>query len=227
MAARRRVSADTSANPPQTEDSSKAATKSPETAPPDPPIAPPKSGFILKLSICFLAPYLYLINYYYNIDLEVKRSILINAGLSLAGYFVTVRMIPVASRYVLRRNLFGYDINKKGTPQGSVKVWVFLRFLTVSRRNHDFLSIFCHLLQSTNSSIRILYWDELPVSTELYGLFALLADFLWARALIAPIGMSLMDQRRSCSEKFASFLIPPLLSQHLISCRMFGLRFNV
>lgn len=31
-------------------------------------------------------------------------------------------MIPVASKYVLRRNLFGYDINKKGTPQGSVKV---------------------------------------------------------------------------------------------------------
>jgi hypothetical protein len=25
----------------------------------------------------------------------------------------------------LRRNLFGYDINKKGTPQGTVKVWVF------------------------------------------------------------------------------------------------------
>lgn len=31
-------------------------------------------------------------------------------------------MIPVASRYVSRRNLFGYDINKKGTPQGSIKV---------------------------------------------------------------------------------------------------------
>ncbi|KAK6127263.1 hypothetical protein DH2020_038989 [Rehmannia glutinosa] len=31
-------------------------------------------------------------------------------------------MIPVASKYVLRRNLFGYDINKKGTPDGSIKV---------------------------------------------------------------------------------------------------------
>jgi len=28
----------------------------------------------------------------------------------------------VASKYVLKRNLFGYDINKKGTPQGTVKV---------------------------------------------------------------------------------------------------------
>ncbi|OMO86106.1 Glycosyl transferase, family 4 [Corchorus olitorius] len=31
-------------------------------------------------------------------------------------------MIPVASRYVLKRSLFGFDINKKGTPQGTVKV---------------------------------------------------------------------------------------------------------
>lgn len=42
--------------------------------------------------------------------------------MSLVGFFVTVRMIPVASRYVLKRSLFGFDINKKGTPQGNVKV---------------------------------------------------------------------------------------------------------
>ncbi|XP_031396775.1 UDP-N-acetylglucosamine--dolichyl-phosphate N-acetylglucosaminephosphotransferase [Punica granatum] len=122
MAARKRASPNNSEKPSRAEDSSKTAAKSPETPPSDPPIAPPKSGFILKLSICFLVPYLYLINYCYNIDQELKRSILINAGLSLAGFFVTVRMIPVASRYVSRRNLFGYDINKKGTPQGTVKV---------------------------------------------------------------------------------------------------------
>ncbi|KAI3669529.1 hypothetical protein L6452_40765 [Arctium lappa] len=28
----------------------------------------------------------------------------------------------VASRYVIRRNLFGYNINKRGTPQGLIKV---------------------------------------------------------------------------------------------------------
>lgn len=88
----------------------------------DPPIVPPKSGVILKLSLFFLVPYFYLIFYHYKIDSELKKSVLINAGLSLAGFFVTVKMIPVASRYVLRRNLFGYDINKKGTPQGTVKV---------------------------------------------------------------------------------------------------------
>nr|AFK37996.1 unknown [Lotus japonicus] len=88
---------------------------------PDPPIAPPKWGLLLKLSI-FSIPYFYLIFYHYSIDPQLRRSILINAGMSLAGFFVTVRMIPVASRYVLKRNLFGYDINKKGTSQGNVKV---------------------------------------------------------------------------------------------------------
>ncbi|KAK7355217.1 hypothetical protein VNO80_14467 [Phaseolus coccineus] len=87
----------------------------------DPPIAPPKWGILLKLSLLAL-PYLYLLFYYYPIEPELRRSILINAGMSLAGLFVTVKMIPVASRYVQKRNLFGYDINKKGTPQGNVKV---------------------------------------------------------------------------------------------------------
>lgn len=90
----------------------------------DPPIAPPKWGLLLKLSLLLL-PYLYLLFYYYPIEPELRRSILINAGMSLAGLFVTVKMIPVASRYVQKRNLFGYDINKKGTPQGNVKVLVF------------------------------------------------------------------------------------------------------
>lgn len=87
----------------------------------DPPIAPPKWGFLLKLSL-FSIPYFYLIFFHFTIDSHLRRSIIINAGLSLAAFFATVRMIPVASRYVLKRNLFGYDINKKGTPQGNIKV---------------------------------------------------------------------------------------------------------
>jgi len=87
----------------------------------DPPIAPPKWGFLFKLSL-FSIPYFYLIFFHFTIDSHLRRSIIINAGLSLVGFVVTVRMIPVASRYVLKRSLFGYDINKKGTPQGNVKV---------------------------------------------------------------------------------------------------------
>lgn len=97
--------------------------KEPATTTTDPPpIAPPKSGLILKLCLFFSIPYLYLLFYHYKIESELRRSILINAGLSLAGFFITQKIIPVASRYVLRRNLFGFDINKKGTPQGTIQV---------------------------------------------------------------------------------------------------------
>ncbi|WOH06393.1 hypothetical protein DCAR_0625870 [Daucus carota subsp. sativus] len=89
-----------------------------------PIIRPYKLGQVLKVSLIFIIPYLYLIFYHYsdNIEVDLKRSILINALLSFAGFLFTLSMIPVASRYVLRRNMFGYDINKKGTPQGSIKV---------------------------------------------------------------------------------------------------------
>ncbi|XWS59065.1 hypothetical protein CRYUN_Cryun08bG0090200 [Craigia yunnanensis] len=80
--------------------------------------------FIIPLFFCgFLSiQYFYLLFQHYKIDQDLKRSILINAALSVAGFFVTQRMIPVASSYVLKRGLFGFDINKKGTPQGTVKV---------------------------------------------------------------------------------------------------------
>ncbi|KAJ6912647.1 hypothetical protein NC651_015162 [Populus alba x Populus x berolinensis] len=103
-------------------------TSDKETKPPprqtsnDQPIAPPKKGFIFKLSLLLIAPYFYLLLFHYQIQHDLIKPILINAGLSLAGFFLTVKLIPVASKYVLKRNLFGYDINKKGTPQGTVKV---------------------------------------------------------------------------------------------------------
>ncbi|KAB2604442.1 UDP-N-acetylglucosamine--dolichyl-phosphate N-acetylglucosaminephosphotransferase-like [Pyrus ussuriensis x Pyrus communis] len=120
MAARKRASTESSAQPKPNETAARTKPQEPTLA--EPPIAPPKSGLILKLVLFFSVPYFYLLFYHYKIEQELRKSILINAGLSLAGFFVTVKMIPVASRYVLRRNLFGYDINKKGTPQGTVKV---------------------------------------------------------------------------------------------------------
>ncbi|KAK6941769.1 Glycosyl transferase, family 4 [Dillenia turbinata] len=85
-------------------------------------LAPPKLSQIFAILAIFAIPYSYLFFVHYKIEEELRRSILINAVLSFAGFFVTLFMIPVASRYVLRRNLFGYDINKKGTAQGSIKV---------------------------------------------------------------------------------------------------------
>ncbi|CAA7057181.1 unnamed protein product [Microthlaspi erraticum] len=85
-------------------------------------LAPPKLGVIFVISALLCSLYLYLLCFHYKVDSELKRSILINAGLSLFGFFVTLKMIPVAARYVLRRNMFGFDINKRGTPQGEIKV---------------------------------------------------------------------------------------------------------
>ncbi|KAK8336734.1 hypothetical protein V6Z12_A09G139600 [Gossypium hirsutum] len=115
MAARKRASAaDTKPSPPpQTQET---------TTQIDPPIAPPKKSLIFKFCLFFSIPYFYLLYQHYTIEQELRRSILINASLCVTGFFLTQRMIPVASRYVLKRGLFGFDINKKGTPQGTVEV---------------------------------------------------------------------------------------------------------
>ncbi|XP_074268166.1 uncharacterized protein LOC141591661 isoform X1 [Silene latifolia] len=99
-------------------------TSSPEKSQPEDSSssAPSKWPKILCLSGILLLPYAYLLLFHFNIDAQLKRSILINAALSVAGFSVTVKLIPVASRYVIRRNLFGFDINKRGTPQGLIKV---------------------------------------------------------------------------------------------------------
>ncbi|KAG5552521.1 hypothetical protein RHGRI_010565 [Rhododendron griersonianum] len=118
MGARKRATPEAATKPPPPTTAATTTTNSTT----DPPIAPPKAGQILTTSLIFFVPYAYLIFSHYNIEPDLKRSILINAVLSSVAFLVTLSMIPVASRYVLRRNLFGYDINKKGTPQGSVKV---------------------------------------------------------------------------------------------------------
>lgn len=117
MAARKRASAATDTTPKLGPEKTK-----PETPPTEPPIRPAKFSTIFKFSLIFSIPYFYLIFSHYKIDYGLKKSILISALVSMLGFFITVKMIPVASKYVLRRNLFGYDINKKGTPDGLIKV---------------------------------------------------------------------------------------------------------
>ncbi|KAI3669530.1 hypothetical protein L6452_40766 [Arctium lappa] len=87
----------------------------------EPRITPAKPSKILLFSLSLF----YLIFYHYRIETKLKQSILIDASPSFDGFFVTLMMILVASRYVIRRNLFGYDINKKGTPQGHQSVSCF------------------------------------------------------------------------------------------------------
>ncbi|KAL5699027.1 UDP-N-acetylglucosamine--dolichyl-phosphatN-acetylglucosaminephosphotransferase [Ranunculus cassubicifolius] len=93
-----------------------------DPSPSDPSITPSKLPQILSISSIFFAGTSYLLFFHYEIEPELRRSIVINTLLSFFGFFITLLLIPVATKYLLRRNLFGYDINKKGTPQGSIKV---------------------------------------------------------------------------------------------------------
>lgn len=127
MTSRRRAPANGAAAPAKetlSEPQKSVVSSSPSSSMEEPKISisPSKWTKILCLSSILLLPYAYLLFFHFQIDAEIKRSILINAALSAAGFFVTVKLIPIASRYVLRRNLFGFDINKKGTPQGSIKI---------------------------------------------------------------------------------------------------------
>lgn len=119
MTSRRRAPSANGATTP-----AKQSPQQPQPSPEEPKIRVPSSKWIkiMALSSFLLIPYAYLLLIHFQIDGELKRSILINAALSLIGFLLTLRLIPVASRYVIRRNLFGFDINKKGTPQGNIKV---------------------------------------------------------------------------------------------------------
>ena len=87
-----------------------------------PSLAPPKLAVVLSLSVAFYTPFFYLVYFVYDIESELRKSITINAAMSFGGFLVALQSIPVAARYLLKRSLFGYDINKKGTPQGNIKV---------------------------------------------------------------------------------------------------------
>ncbi|PNX73815.1 UDP-N-acetylglucosamine-dolichyl-phosphate N-acetylglucosaminephosphotransferase-like protein [Trifolium pratense] len=105
MGTRKRLVSSSTSEPSSSSDSQQTTQHNkPQEQSSDTPIAPPKWGFLLKLSLFFI-PYFYLIFFHFSIDSELRRSIIINAGLSFAGFFVTVRMIPVATRYILKRDI--------------------------------------------------------------------------------------------------------------------------
>lgn len=88
----------------------------------DLPLAAPKLGLILGTSVGFFIPFFYLVFFHYRIEEELRWSIAICSAMSFGGFLVSMRMIPVAARYLLRKKIFGYDINKKGTPLGMIRV---------------------------------------------------------------------------------------------------------
>jgi UDP-N-acetylglucosamine--dolichyl-phosphate N-acetylglucosaminephosphotransferase len=85
------------------------------------PVLTIKWSKLTVLTFLALSPYLLLL-YFLPVDPGLMRSILTNLAMSVAGFVGVILLIPVASKYVLRRNMFGYDINKRGSAGGKVKV---------------------------------------------------------------------------------------------------------
>ncbi|KAJ3700518.1 hypothetical protein LUZ61_004223 [Rhynchospora tenuis] len=85
-------------------------------------LAAPKLGLMLSILALFLVPFIYFLFVRYPTEIDLRLSILVCIAISLCGFVATVLLVPVAARYLLRRNLFGRDINKKGTPRGAAKV---------------------------------------------------------------------------------------------------------
>ena len=91
-------------------------------APGDLVLRPPNLRVVFAAMALFLAPFSYLAFVHYPLDADLRRSILICGAISLGGFFVVLRLIPVTARYLLRRGMFGKDINKKGLPMGEITV---------------------------------------------------------------------------------------------------------
>jgi UDP-N-acetylglucosamine--dolichyl-phosphate N-acetylglucosaminephosphotransferase len=85
-------------------------------------LRPPNLVVVAVSMALFLAPFSYLALVHYPLGSDLRKSILICGGLSLVGFFVALGLIPVAARYLLRRRMFGCDINKRGLPTGEIQV---------------------------------------------------------------------------------------------------------
>ncbi|XP_062187079.1 uncharacterized protein LOC133890629 [Phragmites australis] len=122
MDVRRRSAAAAARDPPRQPPAPAAAAPAPAEPTKELVLRPPNLGVVAVAMVLFLAPFSYLAFVHYPLDADLRRSILICGAMSLGGFFVALRFIPVAARYLLRRRMFGYDINKRGLPLGEIQV---------------------------------------------------------------------------------------------------------
>ncbi|CAN6200138.1 unnamed protein product [Urochloa humidicola] len=122
MAARRRPAAIAAGDPPTRPPPADAAATTPDEPAKEPVLRSPNLGVAAAAAVLFLAPFSYLAFVHYPLDADLRGSILKCGAMSLVGFFIVLKLIPIAARYHLRRRMFGYDINKKGLPTGEIKV---------------------------------------------------------------------------------------------------------
>ena len=76
---------------------------------------------VAKLLVVVVAPAAYVLLFRLRGSKE-KLSIVASLCISCLGFFATCYLIPVVARANLRKNLFGKDINKRGTPAGEIPI---------------------------------------------------------------------------------------------------------
>lgn len=141
------------------------------------PVLTIKWSKLAVLTFLALSPYLLLL-YFLPVDPGLMRSILTNLAMSVAGFVGVILLIPVASKYVLRRNMFGYDINKRGSAGGKVKVPESLGLVT----GIVFLVVtilFQHFIFSPENNISDQYPPENAWLTEYYAALACICFMLF------------------------------------------------
>ena len=121
MAVRRRPAAAAAGDPPPQAPPADAAAAA-AAVPDEPVLRPPNLRVAAVAAALLLAPFSYLAFVHYPLGADLQRSILKCGAMSLVGFCVALKLIPVAAHYHLRRRMFGYDINKKGLPTGQIKV---------------------------------------------------------------------------------------------------------
>ena len=101
---------------------------------------PNRNLALTVFALCGIAPCLYAASKLQ--DRRIISNVIVSSIVSLAGFWLTKRIIPVLKPAMLRANLFGYDINKKGQQS------------TLSP--HPFVaSAYCHVKNVTHSSARL------------------------------------------------------------------------
>lgn len=60
--------------------------------------------------------------YFHVEDVHERRWIALCTLVSLVGLVATTKLVPIVQWYTLRKGMFGYDLNKVGTPRGKQKI---------------------------------------------------------------------------------------------------------
>lgn len=161
-----------------------AAAAPPQPQPPQPPPKAPQNSFLFLLTSFVVAAFSF-------VCLEASRAailprLLFAAAISLVAFFLVRHFIHAFRPLFLNAGLFGKDINKKGTPQGQLKIPESLGLISAT----VYIITLCilHVAAHYNGSAR-LYTAAMASVTfmTLLGFVDDVLDLKWRFKLALPL----------------------------------------